>query len=339
MGRKAADTNRSVRVEDVARLAGVSPITVSRALSHPEKVREETRRKVADAVAKTGYVVNHFASTLRSGRSSIVTVFVSSLLNPHFANSMQGLIDAFEGSPFHLMFAQTSYSEQFDMNLVGAALPFRPAGLVFTGVVRSEATRRVLGKLGVPVLEMWGARPDPIDMLIGFSNHEAGELMGRHLGQSGFRRIAYCGHTLERGAERLEGLRAGLAAYDAELGLIHAMEGTRRMADGMDAFDTILERLPDCDAIFFGTDVLASGALIRAQDRGIAVPERVAIAGLGDLDFSQHTRPSLTTLNVGGYGIGQEAGRRMLRRLNGAPVDDPIITHPITLEARGSTRH
>ncbi|MBK8084499.1 MAG: LacI family DNA-binding transcriptional regulator [Devosia sp.] len=326
-------------MEDVARLAGVSPITVSRALSYPEKVREETRLKVADAVAKTGYVVNHFASSLRSGRSSIVTVFVSSLLNPHFADSMQGLIDAFEGSPFHLMFAQTSYSEQFDMDAVGAVLPFRPAGLVFTGVVRSEATRRALGRLGVPVLEMWGARPDPIDMLIGFSNHDAGELMGRHLGACGFRHVAYSGHTVERGAERLEGLRTGLAAFGASIELAYAMEGTRQMSDGMAAFDAILEQLPACDAIFFGTDVLAFGALVRAYDRGIPVPGRVAIAGLGNLEFSQHTRPSLTTLHVGGYEVGREAGRRMLRRLNGAPVDDPIVSHPITLEARGSTRH
>jgi LacI family gluconate utilization system Gnt-I transcriptional repressor len=107
---RANGAGRTVRVEDVAREAGVSPITVSRALSAPHKVKSDTRQRVMEAVARTGYVVNTIASTLRSGRSPIVTVFVASLENPHFASAVQGALDAFEGSRFHLMFAQTGYS-------------------------------------------------------------------------------------------------------------------------------------------------------------------------------------------------------------------------------------
>ncbi len=86
----AGGGRRPVRIEDVAREAGVSPITVSRALATPQKVKQETRERVLQAVEKTGYVVNSIASSLRSGRSSIVTVFVASLLNPHFASAVQG---------------------------------------------------------------------------------------------------------------------------------------------------------------------------------------------------------------------------------------------------------
>ena len=330
-------TNRPVRVEDVARVAGVSPITVSRALSYPEKVKEETRKKVADAVAQTGYVVNSFASTLRSGRSSIITVFVSSLLNPHFATSMQGLVDALEGNRYHLMFAQTGYSEMLEIDVVNSVLPFRPAGVVFTGVVRSDATRASLQRLGIPILEMWGYRPDPIDMLVGFFDHEGGRLMGDHLGGQGYRRICYCGNTLDRAAERIDGLRQGLAAYGAELVKVIPMEGVRRLQDGVTAFDVIRAEAPEVDAIFFGTDILASGAVLRAHELGLGIPGDIAIAGYGDLDFAAHMLPPLTTIRIPSYDMGYEAGRMLLRRLAGREVEQRVLVHPIELKPRRST--
>ncbi|MGV3489806.1 MAG: LacI family DNA-binding transcriptional regulator [Devosia sp.] len=325
-------------MEDVARVAGVSPITVSRALSNPEKVRDETRQRILEAVAQTGYVVNRFASSLRSGRSTIVTVFVSNLLNPHFATSIQGIVEAFEGSGFHLMFAQIGYSELVEVDVVNNALPFRPAGAIFTGVIRSEQTREVIGQLGIPTVEMWGHHDDPIDMLVGFSNSGAGRLMGRHFGEQGFQRIAYSGHTTERGAERIQGFRDGLAEHGAELLLVHPMEGTRSVSDGMQAFDAILDKLPDVDAIFFGTDMLATGAIIRAQERSIAVPDQIALAGFGGLDFTEHVKPSLTTLNIEGYKMGLKAGRMLLARLRDETVADPISDYPIELLERNSTR-
>jgi LacI family transcriptional regulator, gluconate utilization system Gnt-I transcriptional repressor len=310
---------------------------VSRALSHPDKVKDETRQRILAAVSETGYVLNRFASSLRSGSSRIVQVFASNLVNPHFATSIQGTIDAFEGSPFHLMFAQIGYSEMLEVDVVNTALPFRPAGVIFTGVVRAEATREALSKLDIPIVEMWGHSDDPLDMLVGFSNTDGGRLMGEHFGQRGFRRIAYSGHATERGAERIAGFRDGLGKYSAELALIHPMEGTRGVTDGMGAFDDILASLPGCDAMFFGTDVLAIGALLRAQERNIAVPGQVAIAGFGGLDFTAHVKPGLTTLNIEGYEMGLTAGRMMLARLNDETVERPIFDYPITLIERQST--
>lgn len=334
---KPKDANRPVRVEDVAREAGVSPITVSRALSSPDKVRPDTRQRVIDAVAKTGYVVNSIASTLRSGRSAIVTVFVASLQNPHFANAMQGALDAFEGSRFHLMFAQTGYSEQLRADVVESVLPFRPAGVIFTGVVRPEETRAALRRLNVPVVEMWGETDDPIDMMVSSSAYEGGRLMGRHFGARGFKHVAYCGHTLDRGNARFAGFEAGLAEYGRRAELVVAREGTHSFADGLDVLDEILGPIPSCDAIFFGTDVLAAGAITTARKRGIDIPGQIAIAGYGDLDFAAHIEPPLTSIRVSDYDLGHIAGEMLLNRLNGLEVTQPIIQVPVTLEARESS--
>jgi LacI family gluconate utilization system Gnt-I transcriptional repressor len=332
---KGAD--RSVRVEDVAREAGVSPITVSRALRTPDLVRPETRQRVAEAVAKTGYVVNSIASTLRSGRSSIVTVFVASLQNPHFANAMQGALDAFEGSRFRLMFAQTGYSDQLEPGVVETLLPFRPAGLMFTGIVRREETRAALRAFGVPVIEMWGGDAEPIDMLVGSSGFAGGRLMARHFAERGFRRIAFAGYAREKDSQRLQGFTAGLAESGLKPELVIPRDGRQSFGDGMSAFDEIVARMPDCEAICFGTDVLAVGALLAARRHGIDIPRQIAVAGYGDLDFSAEVFPSLTTVRISDYEVGKLAGEMMLRRLGGDSSVQRIIQVPVELKVRKST--
>lgn len=331
-GRRSA--GRTVRVEDVAREAGVSPITVSRALAHPEKVKEETRRRIDAAVQKTGYVVNRFASSLRSGQSTIIAAFVSNLSNPHFANAVQGCADALEGSRFHMLMAQTGYSDNLEGAVVAEVLPFRPAAVLFTGLVQSQRTKAVLSKLGIPVMEMWDYRPDPIDMLVGFSNAEGGRLIGQHFAARGYRKVAYAGRTRDRGAQRLGGFAEG---FGRNPDFVLPLEGSRRPSDGEAALETILSELPRCEAVFFGTDLLAIGAARRARQLGIAIPDRLAIAGYGDLDQSSQLATPLTTIHVSGYEMGRAAGAMLLKRLNNEPVDERIVLSPIHLVVRQST--
>lgn len=326
-----------VRVEDVARAAGVSPISVSRALHNPGRVSAATRQKVEEAVVRTGYTVNSFASALRSGRSHIVPVFVSTLLNPHFANALQGAQDALEGSGYHLLMAQTNYSEVLEDEMVNSVLPFRPAAVMFTGMVHSQATREKLRGTGIPVMEMWDFAPDPIDMLVGFSNAEGGELVGAHFAERGYRRVAYVGRTRERGAQRLSGFRKGLARAGRKPVMLLAIEGTPAQEDGARALDEVLRRHPDCDAIFFATDILVVGALARARERGLDLPRELAIAGFGDLDVTRHVSPPITTVHVASHDMGRAAGGMVLQRLLGRPVTDRIVRFPVRLEARAST--
>ena len=323
---------RTVRVEDVAREAGVSPITVSRALSDPGKVREETRRRVAEAVQKTGYVVNRFASSLRSGRSTIISAFVSNLANPHFANALQGCADALEGGRYHLLMAQTGYSDRLESAVVDEVLPFRPAAALFTGIVQSRHTRATLRKLGIPVIEMWDYRPDPIDMLVGFANAEGGRLIGAHFRERGYGKVAYAGRTLDRGAQRLQGFTEGFGrAPDYVL----KFEGSRRSTDGMAALDTILAAVPGVRAIFFGTDLLAVGASFLARERGIAIPGDLALAGYGDWN-SRGTCWRRSRRCMSRYDMGRTAGQ-MLPAAAARDRPEPIVLSPIRPEVREST--
>lgn len=329
--------DRAVRVEDVARVAGVSPITVSRALRTPEKVKPATLERVLQAVRETGYQVNAIASSLRSGQSAFVTVFVASLQNVHYAEAMQGMLDAFESSRFHLMFAQIGYAEDLSASQVRAMLPFKPAAVVFSGIVRDAGARLFLRSLNVPVLEMWGETDEVIDMLVASPGREGGRLMGEHFGEQGYERIAYVGHTSTRASHRIAGFEAGLSRHGKKVSLLVPAEGAQEMKNGVEVLEQVLARMPDCDAILFGTDVLAAGALVRAQELGISMPDQIAIAGYGDLFFAAHTRPKLTSVHTAPHQVGRIAGKLLRQRLETGKVDKPIIQVPLHLEVRGST--
>ncbi|MEO6396272.1 MAG: LacI family DNA-binding transcriptional regulator [Devosia sp.] len=335
--RPKRSAERPVRVGDVAREAGVSPITVSRTLSSPDLVRAETRAKVVEAVVKTGYVVNSHASSLRSGRSSIVTVFVASLLNPHFASAVQGALDAFEGSRFHLMFAQTGYAGAQGAEIADIVGPFRPAGVVFTGTPLEATARDAMRQAGIPVMEIWSESSEPIDMVAGASIEHGARLMGQHFAEQGYRQVVYCGQTKLPGGIGLQGFRSGLEMGGPGLAHIHPLEGTGTLSGGMLAFRQILERFPACDAIYFGSDVTAVGAIIAARDLGVDLPGRIAIAGFGDLDFAAHVTPALTTIEVSDYLTGKLAGQALRARLEGAAVANPVIEVPMRLVVRDST--
>ncbi len=290
-----------------------------------------------EAVARTGYVVNTIASTLRSGRSPIVTVFVASLENPHFASAVQGALDAFEGSRFHLMFAQTGYSAPLGPEIVETVKPFRPAGVMFTGVVLDDAAREAMRAFGVPVVEVWGERERAIDVVAGASIFGGARMMGQHFVEQGYRRVVYCGHAALPGGVGLDGFRQGYEASGRKLAEVVSWEGTGTFAGGMEAFDRIITAQPECDAIYFGSDLLAVGAMIRARDRGIDIPGQIAIAGYGDLEFSSHVNPPLTSIHASDYETGKLAGTSLRKRLEGRASNDPVIQVPMRLVVRAST--
>jgi len=322
----------------VAREAGVSPITVSRALRTPELVKLETRQRVADAVAKTGYVVNSIASSLRSGQSAFVSVFVASLENPHYSAAVAGMIEEFEGSRFRLTFSQAGYAEDLSAGQIRAMLPFRPAAIVFSGIVRDEGARQYLRSLDVPVMEMWGETPDPIDMLVISPGYKGGQLLGEHIAQQDCGRIAYIGHTSSRARPRIDGVIDALGRYGKSLALLYPAEGTTGMEDGIAAVDSVLAELPDCDAMIFGSDVMAAGALVRLEQLKIPIPERIAVVGYGNLFFTAHSRPPITSVHTDPKEVGRKVGRLLLERLSNGKVTEPVIQVPLHLVVRESSR-
>ncbi|MGK9168920.1 LacI family DNA-binding transcriptional regulator [Inquilinus limosus] len=333
---------RPPRIDDVARIAGVSPITVSRALRQPEKVAEEKRRRILAAIEQTGYAPNQDAIRLRSGgrpgaaASTIVAAFVSNIANPQFSRAVQACAGVLEPAGYQVMIGETAYSYARETAMIQSLRDLRPAAVLFTGVIELEENREFLRSLGVPVMETWAYPQDPIDMLVGFSNFDGGRLVGEHFGERGYRRIAYVGRGGGRGVLRLQGFREGLAKHGLRPAAELPVDGPAGLAEGRRAMAALLELGERFDAAFFGNDLLAIGALFEARRRGIVVPGDLALAGFGDIEMAEELEPGLTTVRIDSEDIGRRAGRMLLTRLGGERPERSIELVDISLVVRAS---
>lgn len=328
---------KAPRIEMVAQLAGVSPITVSRALRQPEKLSEATRRKVLEAVERTGYESNPHARALRSGRSTLVAAFVSNILSQQFGLAIQGLAAEIEPEGYELMIGQTSYSYAKEVAMIRSLRSLRPAAVMFTGVIELEENRRALRELGIPVVETWAFPRDPIDMLVGFSNVDAGAMAARHLAEKGYRRLAFLGRSGGRGTLRLQGFREEAERSGLTLVRVVTVEEVRSIADGRAALTTLLTEGEPVEAAFCANDLLATGAVIEARARGLSVPSDLAILGFGDNDAAGEIAPGLTTISMDAFDLGRRAGELLRARLAGQEPAHAVQSLPLNLVTRGST--
>lgn len=313
-------TTRRVTMSEVARLAAMSPSTVSLYLRRPEAVSATLGGRIERAIETLGYVPNLVAGGLAAASSRVVGVIVPSVRNAFFADTVEALQRAIRDGGYQLLVGSSEYDPAEEERLVRATLAWSPAAVVITGLVHSAGTHRLLRRAGVPVIEVWELGQEPIDTLIGFSHQAVGGEMIRHLHGRGRRRIAFLGARLD--VDRRARLRReGCAAAAALLGLEPLVVIDDPGPAGPEAGGMMLARLlaghPEADAVCCSNDHVALGALFECQRRGIAVPDRLAVLGFGDLPFAGCCVPPLTTIRPPGLEIGRLAGDIILRRAAG----------------------
>jgi LacI family gluconate utilization system Gnt-I transcriptional repressor len=331
----------AIRIEQVARLAGVSAITVSRALNTPDKVAEKTRAAVWDAIEETGYIPNQLAGSLASNRSRTIGVIIPTIVNSIFADKVQGMTDVLGREGYQLLLANSGYSLELEAELVTAFIAQRPSGLVITGITHAERTRALLARAGTPVVETWSMGPAPLDMLVGFSNDDAAYAMVQHLHELGYRKIALVSAPVkdnDRADNRVRGYRRAVR----ELGLADdrrlEREASFSLRNGAEALAGLMAEHDGIDAVFFANDILAAGGLLECQRRGIRVPDELGIAGFDDVDLAAEIVPALTTVRIPRYEIGARAATMILERLAGRDLPDKVVDLGFEIVSRGSTR-
>ena len=315
-------------MQDVAELARVSAMTVSRALRDPSLVTEDTQRRVMRAMREIGYVPNDLASGLRTANGSrIVASIVPSLRNSLFAETNQGLSDELRTHGINLMLGDSHTSPQEAADLVMAFLAQRPCGIVLHDAVRSTRARALLRKSGIPVVEVGDLNPRPLDAVVSYSNRGAAQAMTEHLIGRGYRRIGFAmlsPAVTARAGARLIGYKAALKEAGLKLDSSLITVAERGFAGGATALVQLMTAR--ADAIFFSGDVLAIGAMLECQRRGWKVPDRVAIASFDDHEAAVQMTPPLTTLKLPRYEIGRRAARLILERNNGVTPTQPVVT-------------
>lgn len=322
--RRARRGSGAVTLHDVAKLAGVAPITASRALNTPDQVSAEVLKKVSEAVARTGYVPNLLAGGLASARSRLVAAVVPTISGLVFLETVQSLTEALAQRGYQLMLGQAGYAGDREDALLEAIIGRRPDGIVLTGILHSAQGRRRLLAAGIPVVETWDLTPTPIDMLVGFSHVEAGRAVAEFLHARGRRRLGVVAGDDERAQRRLDAFQAAARALGLAPVQSVVVPAPTTLRSGRGALHQLLQTAGGVDAVFCSSDLLALGLLTEAQARGVAVPGQLAVVGFGDLEFSAALHPALTTVRINGAAIGRQAAQFIVDRAEGRAVEPRV---------------
>lgn len=300
----------SITLRDVARVAGVSEITVSRVLRGAGPIKGETRDKVLEAVQRTGYVQNRLAGTLASANSNLVGVLLPSLSNNVFPEIMAGISAALARSGFQPVVGVTDYDMASEEALVRSMLAWKPAAMILTGLDHTRETVRMLERAGIRVVEIMDSDGRPIDVAIGLSHHAAGVATARHLLARGYTRFGFVGHDLDRdrrAAARLKGLADGLAMAGMAPPQTRLYPGPSSVIGGREALRSLLAAQSDLDVVVFANDDLAVGGVYHCMEAGIELRTRLGIFGFNGLDMAQALPQPLSTIRSNRALIGQNA--------------------------------
>ena len=337
-------------LHDVARVAEVTRITVSRYLREPQRVADDTAARVRDAIAQTGYVPNRQAGQLASGHSKVVAALIPNIGHSIFAETIQGLTEGLRDTGHELLLASTGYSMEREEAQLRALIGWAPGALIVTGRHHTAGALRLLEQAqaaGTPVIEIWDHAPRRSSTKgfaqIGFDHDAVGRAMARHLLDQGHTVLAYVDSGIAedfRAHERGEGFANEARAAGARVVTVRAETGDafdagRRVFDKL--FDPLRKKLRHpITAAAFANDHLACGALMQAQAQGVSVPGELAVLGFGDFPLGRQMRPALSTVRPPRAEIGRAAAAAALQAITAkARVQSCALAWELT--AREST--
>ncbi|MGD1884023.1 MAG: LacI family DNA-binding transcriptional regulator [Paracoccaceae bacterium] len=297
-------------MRDVARVVGMSPMTVSRALREDNTVNAKTRARVRQVAEELGYVYDSTSQAFRTQKSGFVAVTLPSVNNANFAETFRAVSNGLGQMGLQLLLGSTNYRVEKEEELVRQLLARNPEALVLTGGHHTDATRALVQGRGLPAIEMWDLPAEPLGHVVGFSNTEAMADIVAHLVQTGRRKLAFVGASEgadSRGAARRAGVVQAAQAHGLpEVAMIDAGPAPVSMRHGHAAIEAIGRDVARNDALICVSDPVAFGCLSAVQRLGVRVPNDLAITGFGAFEVAKVSNPRITTVNVQAEEIGRE---------------------------------
>lgn len=326
-----------VTMEVVGRMAGVSQVTVSRALSNPSKVSPETLARIQEAIAVTGFVPNALAGALASRKSMLVSVLVPSITNIVYSSMLATFSEVMRSRGYQILLTETGFGTEEEDAAVEAHLSRRPDALLLTGVHHSQRTRQRLLGAAIPVVEMWDITDTPIDLCVGFSHADAGRAVADFAHEGGYARAAGIAASDERAGRRLTAFaeRFRQLTGSRDVPVLRAARGS--LQHGRALLAELIDRHGFSGGLVAcSSDVLAHGVLIEAAARGLTVPGDLGVVGFGDQELAAAVEPGLTTVRVNREELGRAAAQAVLDRIAGATPDRRVIDVGFSMVRRAS---
>ena len=337
--RRRRHRQEKVTLSDVAQAAGVSAITVSRALRDPEKVSPALRETILRVVEQMGYVPDMAARALASKDSGLIGVLTPGLTSYAFIAVMRGIEDRVRSTDLRIQYANPGDDGEDDCSKMRFFFSQNPAGIIYIGRQNDADLDALLQRAPCPVVEIMDVSHTPAEMAVGIDHRLAAVAATRHLLEQGYRRIALLGGRWDsRSRRRLEGYKSVLEAeglFDSDLVL--SVDSYTSVGLGAHMLERLVTAHPDADAAFCHSDDLALGALFECQRLGRHVPTDFGICGFNDFDYAGVAYPSLTSVRLPRYEIGYRAADMLIRATGGGRQPPTLVDLGFQLIPRQST--
>lgn len=321
----------------VGRIAGVSQVTVSRALSDPSKVSPDTLRRINAAIDATGFVPNAVAGALASSKSWLVSAIVPSITNVTYTALIKEFSSRMREQGYQVLLSDFGLDPLDEETTVARHLSRRPDAILLTGINHTAQARRMLLSANIPVVEVWELTESPIDLCVGFSHQAAGQEVADYVIEAGYRRPATISANDERARRRADAfLKTFHRRKNAVVEAIQ-LDGEASLAEGRRAIADLLDRKgSSLDVVFCSSDLIAQGVMIEARTRGLDVPGDIAVIGFGDQDFAAALDTPLTTVRIDRGEIGKIAASEVLARMQSRDARVGIVDVGFTVVSRRS---
>lgn len=332
----------SYTITEVARMLGVSPSTVSRAMNNSPGVSDAVREKVLNFVNEIGYRPNTIAQSLSRGRSNMVALILGDIRNPFYADLAFGIQKDLDSQGFIVTTFNSEYDYQKEIQFIQYARQYHYAGIILV-TVNSEESNTYLTSLDLPVLLVNRIMPNYKGSLVVIDNFQAGYIAARYLINLGHQRIGFFSgqHKASTAShQRFLGYRQALENYQMEYHKEYCVfDLDWRMETGYQAAETFFRDHADSErpsAILLANDLLALGFMDYCGKHGVKIPEEVSIISFDNIAYSDLSQIQLTTVSQHADKMSQAAAELMYKLLTSPPKEPKRIILEPTLIERGT---
>jgi DNA-binding LacI/PurR family transcriptional regulator len=330
----------SVTIKDIARAAGVSHSTVSRALADSPLISTETKERIRRLADEMGYAPSAIGRGLVTRRTGTIGLVVTTIADPFIAEVVQGIEETALSYNYNTILCNSQAEPERELKTVRALHEKRVDAIIVTSSRLGSLYMAHLREVGVPIVLINNQRGGAYTHSVLIDDRRGGELAGKYLLGLGHERIAYVAGPVWAQASnvRLEGLRQALRPRGLDVPADWVLEGNGRPEGGIEAAHELLRRKLPATAVFCYNDMTAVGLLAALHKAGLRVPEDLSVIGYDDVAIVAHLQPPLTTIAQPKYALGQQATEMALTLIRGEPDVRDVVLAPALVERESCAR-
>ncbi len=328
---------KKISIKDIAKETGFSMMTVSRALSTPEIVNKKTKDKIDRVINKRGYIPNLFAGNLKSGKSRLIVVIIPSLRTSIFNDYFTGLREVLEENKYQPLVGVTDYSLDKEESIINKFLGYKPEGIIVVGTKHTKKTKEILLRSNIPLIETWDINHRPLDLIVGFSNYEAGYYITDYAIKKKYKKILFVTSSDKhmkveaRGRKRLEGYVDRMTKKNFKHSNFQISDPLDYKKSGEEIFNYYKKNKTKIDCIITFNEMTGLGFLSTAIRNNINIPKDLGIASIGNAEVSNLLDFKITTININQYEMGKLAASKLIDRINNVTFNNRIFDVGISL--------